>query len=143
MCQVVFDAAGHVATAVMTKSTGSKILDDNTLSYARKNWTGKPNSKVDVPIAFVLSPAKYQNLDPHIYAPNPPYPYQARQKQEHGRGVVQVTFDARGRPVKAIMTKSTGSAILDSNTINYALKAWKYPPGQTRTVLAPVDYELR
>ena len=52
VCHVVFGVTGHVASAEMTRSTGSDILDNNTVEFAKANWTGAPNSSVNVPITY-------------------------------------------------------------------------------------------
>ncbi len=142
-CQVVFDASGHVASAVITKSAGSKILDDNTLSYARKNWTGKPNTKVDVPIAYVMSPPQQPKGVPHFHTPFPPYPLQARARHYQGSGVAKVTFDEKGRASSVVMTQSTRSKMLDANTVAFALANWTSSGGKKKTILVPVTYRLR
>ena len=46
------DAAGKVASAVMVQSIGSGILDNNTVIYAKMNWTGPPNATTVVPITY-------------------------------------------------------------------------------------------
>ena len=140
-CQVVFDASGHVDKAVMLKSTGSKVLDENTLGFARKNWTGQPNTKVAVPIDYQL--AKKPKAAVRVSVPMPPYPYQARAANTQGSGTVKVTFDETGKVVSAVMTKSTGSSILDDNSINYALRNWHCTGGEKRTVVVPVAYRIR
>ena len=143
-CYVVFGSSGHVRRAMMTKSTGSAILDENTVSFARKNWTGQPNTAISVPIAYKLAPATARTKPAgRLTTPYPPYPYQARAHHDQGRGIVKVTFDESGRPVSAVMTKSTGSSILDGNTVNYALKEWKSSGGKKTTISVPVAYRLQ
>ena len=51
-CQVTFGASGNVVKATMVKSTGAKVLDDNTLAWARAHWTGRPDTRVQVPITY-------------------------------------------------------------------------------------------
>ena len=144
LCEVEFDASGHVVHAVMTKSTGSKVLDENTLAYARKNWTGKPNSHVSVPITYQLAPpAKTLKDAPHVHVPFPPYPYQARAKNLQGSGVAKVSFDEKGKAISVTMAKSTGSDILDKNTIYFGLANWKSYEKKKLTIFVPVTYQLR
>lgn len=52
VCRVTFDASGRVSSATMTSSIGSGVLDGNTTSYAKMNWTGTPNTTVNVPITY-------------------------------------------------------------------------------------------
>ena len=144
VCQVTFDGSGHASTAKMSKSTGSEMLDKNTVDFAQKQWTGKPNSKASVPVAYIL-PADPRNPGSRVrvHTPRPPYPYQARAKREQGRGVVKVTFDEKGNAVSATMDQSTGSRILDENTVAYALKTWTSTGGEKTTMRLPINYQLR
>lgn len=52
--RVTFDGSGHVSSAVIEQSVGSGILDNNTISYAKANWTGPPNTTTTVPITYRL-----------------------------------------------------------------------------------------
>ena len=53
--RATFDHSGRVATVVIVKSMGSKILDQNTLTFAKKNWTGPPDTTRDVPIYYKMA----------------------------------------------------------------------------------------
>ncbi len=142
-CQVVFDASGYVKTAVMTKSLGSKVLDENTTSYARKTWTGQPNTKVNIPISYKLTPpVKGSKGDLQAYTPVPPYPYQAVRARLEGSGTAKVSFDETGKAISVTMVKSTGSSVLDDNTIAYGFANWRSMRGKM-TSFVPVAYRLR
>ena len=52
VCHVTFDASGHVSSASMSQSIGTRILDDATTGYAKLNWTGTPNTSTNVPITY-------------------------------------------------------------------------------------------
>jgi TonB family protein len=52
--RITFDGAGRVSSAAMVQSVGSVILDDNTLSYARANWQGPPNTTATFAITYRL-----------------------------------------------------------------------------------------
>ncbi len=52
---VVFDGSGHVSSAEIVQSVGSGILDNNTVSYAKANWTGPPNTSATAPITYRLN----------------------------------------------------------------------------------------
>jgi TonB family protein len=52
--RVTTDGSGKVASAVITQSVGSGLLDHNTTSYAEANWSGPPNSTTVVPITYHL-----------------------------------------------------------------------------------------
>ena len=52
VCRVTFDGSGHVSDASMTQSIGSGILDNNTIQFAKANWSGAPNTTTNVPITY-------------------------------------------------------------------------------------------
>ena len=52
--RVSTDGSGHVVSAVIVQSVGSGLLDNNTLQYAKANWSGPPNSTVVIPITYKL-----------------------------------------------------------------------------------------
>jgi protein TonB len=63
--------------------------------------------------------------------PHPPYPAQARMAHVTGSTSVRITTDASGTVTSVVITKSAGSAILDSNTQSYVKMNWKGPPNST------------
>ena len=137
ICTLVFDATGHVQTAVMTKSTGSKMLDEKTVAFALQNVTGRPNTTMPLPITFKHTPGTPASTDVWASTPNPPYPYKARVNHEEGSGVVKVVFDEKGNALSAAITKSTGSEVLDNNTVRYVVSAWKTTGGKKLTASFP------
>lgn len=142
-CSVYFDASGHVDDATMMRSTGSKILDENTVDYARKNWTGRPYRRFIVQLTYRLdNPSKRAEIIVWIMVPPPPYPYQAVANKEQGSGTVEVSFDESGNAVNATMTKSTGIDILDKNTVSFIMYAWKSSGGKKTTISLPMTYRL-
>jgi protein TonB len=48
------DDSGAVTSATIQQSVGSAILDSNTVSFARGNWHGPPNSSTTVAITYQL-----------------------------------------------------------------------------------------
>ncbi len=50
--RVVFNSNGRVASVTIVKSAGSAILDLNTETYAKTNWSGPPNTTKDVPCVY-------------------------------------------------------------------------------------------
>jgi TonB family protein len=47
------DGTGRVRQVTVTGSTGT-VLDENTCSYARRKWTGPPNSTKTIPVIYRL-----------------------------------------------------------------------------------------
>lgn len=73
--------------------------------------------------------------------PRPPYPYQARATHEQGYVCVQLTTDATGKVVRAVLPKDNPHPLLEQNTANYALANWHGPPSKTVTVT--ITYRLQ
>ena len=76
-----------------------------------------------------------------VSAPLPEYPYQAKRANITGSGVCVMTVDtASGKVTDAMMTQSTGDAMLDKVTTN-AFRKWRFKPGTVSQVRVPIDYE--
>ena len=77
-----------------------------------------------------------------FWTPKPKYPQVAKTARIEGSGVVDVTFDAQGRPTHVEMVQSTGSLILDKNTTMTAEQYWHTSGGRTAAKTIIVDYRL-
>jgi TonB family protein len=76
-----------------------------------------------------------------VSAPLPEYPYQAKRANITGSGVCIMTVDtASGKVTDAIMTQSTGDAMLDKVTTN-TFRRWRFKPGTVSQIRVPIDYE--
>ena len=54
-----------------------------------------------------------------VYAPRPPYPYEARARREQGSGLAVLTVDpATGNVTNVVMRASTGVGIVDEVTVS-------------------------
>ncbi len=80
------------------------------------------------------------HLGVKAHTPQPPYPYQARAAHITGSGSVSVTFDGSGHASSVSVSQSVGSAILDSNTVQFAKANWTGTPNTHVTV--PITYRL-
>ena len=134
----MFDAHGRATSVAVIESTGSKILDKNTVDFARQHWTVQPNTTALVPIYWQLSPSTKTKV--HYRTPAIPYPYSARANPLHGSGSVRVTFDARGKAISAEMTRSTGNSVLDEATTSFARANWTSTGGGCSTIEVPVAF---
>ena len=77
-----------------------------------------------------------------MITPHPPYPLQARAAHITGTVIVRVTFAAAG-PVRTVkIMKSSGSEILDSNTVNYIKAKWRSTLGKEYTKEQTLSYFL-
>jgi TonB family protein len=76
-----------------------------------------------------------------ISAPLPDYPYEARRAHVTGSGVCVLTVNtASGNVTSAIMTESTGNALLDKITTD-TLRRWRFKPGTLSQVQVPITYQ--
>ena len=77
------------------------------------------------------------------------YPGQARQRHQEGRVVVAFTLDTDGHVVSSKIVKSSGSDILDRETLDLISRAQPYPVppngagGQDLFLQVPIAYGLR
>lgn len=78
-----------------------------------------------------------------IYAPKPPYPYEARKIGMTGVGVVRVSVDpSTGVVTAAQMQLSTGHKFLDDVALA-TFRKWRFRPGTVSEVRIPITFSLR
>jgi TonB family protein len=76
------------------------------------------------------------------YAPRPAYPYEARRDRITGSGIAVLTLNSSvGNVIDVVMAQSTGSLILDNETVS-AFRRWRFKPGVIRKVEVPITYTL-
>lgn len=87
--------------------------------------------------------ASFHSIKPlGLWAPKPPYPYEARHRQITGSGVATLEIDAvSGNVMGAAMAQSTGSIILDSSTLS-TLRRWRFKAGTPARVQVPITFTL-
>jgi protein TonB len=77
------------------------------------------------------------------------YPAQARARHHEGRVIVAFTLDTEGHVVNSKIVKSSGSAILDQETLDLITRAQPYPVppngagGQDLFLQVPIAYGLQ
>jgi protein TonB len=77
-----------------------------------------------------------------VYAPRPPYPYEARARKITGSGVCVVDVDTpSGNVTNASMAQSIGNPILDDATVT-AFRQWRFRPGTVSKVKIPITFTL-
>ena len=77
-----------------------------------------------------------------VYAPRPPYPYEARARREQGSGLGVLTVDpATGNVTNVVMRASTGVGILDEVTVS-TFSQWRFKPGTVSKVRVPINFFL-
>jgi TonB family protein len=77
-----------------------------------------------------------------LFAPRPNYPYEARRSGTTGSGVAEVTVNFEsGGVINASMGQSTGSVILDKETVQ-TLERWRFKPGVGPRIAVPITYTL-
>src|SRR5438093_1201767 len=77
-----------------------------------------------------------------VYAPRPPYPYQARISRLQGSGIAILTIDpSTGRVTNVEMAPGTGVKILDDATIS-TFRVWRFKPGTVKKVRIPTTFVI-
>lgn len=129
----------------MSKSTGSKALDDYFMQHQNGLWNGLRNRSLSIGVTCqaVAVSTPHGKKVVEVMALHPPYPYQSRALHEQGSGSVRASFDEKGNITNAAMAQSTGSQRLDGNTVFYAQKFWRSSGGEKVTTIIPVTYRLR
>jgi TonB family protein len=99
----------------------------------------QPKAAKVAPVKFVgVSTAKANA----IFAPKPPYPYEARAHNITGSGVCLVEVDTpTGNVTSATMTQSIGNAILD-NSATSTFRSWRFRPGTVSKVKIPITFTM-
>jgi protein TonB len=79
--------------------------------------------------------------------PAPTYPALARRLGQEGTVLLRVDVDAKGKPTRVTVQKSSGFSLLDTTAIQ-AVKRWKFKPAQVAfftvgsTVDVPITFRL-
>jgi protein TonB len=77
-----------------------------------------------------------------VYAPKPPYPYEARSRRITGSGVCVVTVDpASGNVTDATMAQSIGNPILDNATTS-TFRRWRFKAGSVSKARIPITFTM-
>jgi TonB family protein len=77
-----------------------------------------------------------------VYAPRPPYPYQARVSRLQGSGIAILTIDpTTGKVTNVEMAASTGVKILDDATIS-TFRVWHFKPCTVKNVRIPITFVI-
>lgn len=72
----------------------------------------------------------------------PAYPFVAKHRHWHGKGIFHVTIDPRtGRVVDVRVAKTTGFKVLDDSA-TIALRAWVWKPNRLRQIDVPVEFQF-
>lgn len=85
---------------------------------------------------------QYKDIKIQYHTPLIPYPFQAIRSHLIGQGTIEVSFNEQGTGTKAVMTKSTGSSVLDDAATRYAKAYWKSSAGNPSTLEVHVVFTL-
>ncbi len=148
--EIQFQPNGTAKDVVVVLTTGHELLD-RTARAALLHWRCKPRAErnVRVTLSFTTGEGlvkfddneedgakKRGNL---TAAARPRYPYEARRQGEGGFGVFVIRFTDDGTASKVVVLKSTGSLLLDNETI-LTLRKWRCRPGVYTTIMVPITY---
>lgn len=76
-----------------------------------------------------------------LYAPFPTYPYEARRLRTIGSGIALLQINENGEVENATMKVSTGSVVLDDETLR-ALRRWRFRSHTLTVAQVPVTYTM-
>ncbi len=148
---------GLVKEAHMQLSTGSPILDQNTLDTLRR-WRFRPHTlyglkvpihydmpsigvdyrKKQKPMAEILAP--YLGPGAVRKAPIPQYPGRQNWGFKHGKGIYEIRSDAAGKVTAVKVLTSSGDAVFDE-AVQKTLRKWQFNRGPL-TVELPLAFAL-
>jgi TonB family protein len=74
--------------------------------------------------------------------PRPEYPPDAYENHIEGVVEMKVIFDANGGVIDAVVSESSGSALLDSSSRHWILSHWHDPKYAGQVLQVPLSYEL-
>ena len=115
-------------------ATPVATVEKNT-SRVRRRAVVQPKTPPATPTS--LSTAKAVAIS----TPLPEYPYEARRAHITRSGVCVMFVDpASGTVTSAVMTQSTGNAILDKVTTD-TFGRWRFKPGTVSQVQVPITYQ--
>ena len=151
------EETGLVKEATMQLSTGSRLLDDNTLETLRK-WRFRPHTTpiAKVPIHYTMvgvsidvqkrEKSMAEILEPFLgkgalrKAPIPQYPGFQSWDFKHGKGIYEIRDDASGQVTSVTVLKSSGDAAFD-DSVQKTLRKWRFTRGPL-TVELPLSFTL-
>ncbi len=74
--------------------------------------------------------------------PRPPYPSEARRRNQTGTVVIEYTVDESGRVISAYVKSSSGWPSLDQVATRTVLQKWKFPPGNIMKKTKAIIFRL-
>jgi TonB family protein len=143
--------SGRVVRAIVSRSSGSALLDEAARSWAQYEWLYSPSAKPRTEDHTLTFSRKYSDQRDEAQVPRriipdtprPDYPYLARRL--HKEGAVDLLLRVRGDGVVQTVnvTKGTGFPLLDLITEQWALRYWKLQGVSNRTVRCRVVFTLK
>lgn len=156
------EETGRVQEATMRASTGSVVLDNNTLLTLRL-WRFQPHTvaKATVAINYSMQGVSIEKhersmaeiLTPFLgetalrKAPTPQYPEYVNWGHRQGKGVYVISDDARGQVTSVTVRKSSGDPVFDE-AVQKTLRKWQFTRGPLTVelpfsfVLTPTSYRI-
>jgi len=104
-----------------------QLIGDNTIVYKKKNNIVKEITDLEMTIINSSQPVDNLIMAKPKYKNKPNYPQLATQLNLHGQVVINSIISKEGKVIKAIVERSSGYKILDTNAIHFIKKMEFYP----------------
>jgi protein TonB len=79
----------------------------------------------------------------YLNAPEPDYPYSARQRHEVGTVLLRVVVSEEGNPTAVTIERSSGYGILDQSALTTVRDEYRFKVGNSRILLVPISFRPR
>jgi TonB family protein len=100
--------------------------------------TAAPRADAAIP----LERARELDHSTAVFAPRPSYPYEARRQGVTGTGIILLEIEpSTGRVERASMAQSTGSPVLDRDTL-LVFRRWRFKPGTPGPIKIPITFTM-
>lgn len=135
------DENGDVTKAIVTRTSGSMVLDNVVRDYNLLHWKFQPATFDGKPVPstkeqefeFRLDPAEekalaLKRLALPVGTPDAPYPDNAPTPPPRGSVTISASWTKGGLVDQIALTKSSGSTFLDHVALRWAYENWHIDP---------------
>jgi TonB family protein len=167
------NADGTLKNVTIVESSGEQLIDLGVKRWIYGHWSFPKDTEQDLPrvieIPMNFQATKQAQEEAKVLLekvrqawtekrkkrmpypenesfPRPMYPYEARKNNWDGTVTLKIKANAEGQPTAVTVSKSSGHAILDQNTVELVLFHWNFKNinlGKPMEVEVPLMYEIK